>query len=104
MPPRRRTVIVDPSAQNTIDEFTQTSSLFEAMYEGIEWVLAHNPSVGEAVEFFPDWWHMAAPEWPSGLVAGLPVVWVLYKFDDNEVVIYDFKAVPASPPQDSEEE
>ncbi|MFN3521005.1 MAG: hypothetical protein ACK4YQ_02060 [Phenylobacterium sp.] len=81
-----RTVIHELDVSVLVDALTERHPRFAEVWEGIEWLLARTPDLkgsarregAENIRIHP----FAGDE-----LAGTPDVWVVYKFDDNEVVI-----------------
>lgn len=64
---------------------------FDDAMDGLEWLLARSPDRGLVLKV--DGRDTRIYVQASGDVMGVPEIWVVYSFDENEVVILNLKAV-----------
>jgi len=88
--PTYRTVILDQSVQEFVDEQVQVANRFEDQWNGIEWLLARSPHIGLPRDRNNPTTNVlyvvAANE-----TAGTNEVWLLYSYTDSEVAIQGIK-------------
>lgn len=83
---RARTVVLPPAMQAVHDEYRRGIARFDEAYMALEWRLARAPDHTGAAALHPGWrTHVQAAD----MDAGTPEIWVLYSFDDREVIIRD---------------
>lgn len=87
---RARTVVLEPAAEASSDEAKRQFRRFEDAWEGVEWLLARSPDRG-AMYLGAD--KETRHYVQSSGATDVPFIWVVYTFDDDEVVVLDLKVV-----------
>lgn len=84
-----RTVRLEHTAQLSLDSDVAQYRRFDEVYRGMEWLLSNDPMQGDPIG---DGFRLCSrgSQWAS-----TPDILVAYTFTDDEVVIYDIKAVPS---------
>lgn len=92
--PTYRTVVLDARAQEFVDSNSSPGSRFDDQWRGIEWLLCRKPDLG-----LPR--HKNVPTKflllvvASNEIANTREVWVLYSYDDNNVIVHAIAFGPA---------
>ena len=94
-----RTVVHELDVSALVDVLTERHDRFVEVWQGIEWILARTPDLKgsarrEGVE------NVRIYVFAGDELAGTPDVWVVYKFDDNEVIILGV-TVPDGEPEET---
>ncbi len=77
-----RTIICNDSTNDCIDKFEKSLHRFADAFNALQWLLCRNPDIGH--HLYDGWYlYVQAPD----LLAGTPEIWVLYKFNEDEVSI-----------------
>jgi len=81
-----RTVVHELDVSALVDNLKELYPRFEEVWDGIEWILARTPDLkGSARREGLD--NIRTYVFAGDELAATPDVWVVYKFDDNEVTI-----------------
>lgn len=90
-----RTIVLQPSASKACDSFNKEFDRFEEAFDGLQWLLTRNPDKGRRRSTGDIQWHVyvQAPD----ILAKTPEIWVLYRYDEDEVVIEALNAKAFDP-------
>ena len=80
---RCRTVILENGAQVAVDSYKKSLNRFADSFDALEWLLARSPKNGEVLGGGYYLYVQGADE-----IAETSEIWVLYKFNIDEVTIY----------------
>lgn len=89
-----RTVILSQEAQRTHDDALTAFPRFDEAYQGLEWRIARSPAQGakgrysEALGVY-----VCLVVQEGNWIAETPEIWVLYTFDDQEVLIHNLNVI-----------
>ncbi|KQU87538.1 hypothetical protein ASD12_08480 [Mesorhizobium sp. Root102] len=92
-------MVLDKRAQDFVDEHSVPGNRFEDQWHGIEWLICRKPEKGLPRH----------PQEPSKFLllvvtgydlAGTKEVWVLYSYDDSDVVVHAVTFAPNKPETD----
>ena len=95
---RLRTIIQEDAAQRAADLFEEQFPRFDEAWHGLTWLLARNPDRGLSRTIEGREYRLYVQAGDD--LAGTPELWVLFSYDENEVVIYGLNAV-APPAEES---
>lgn len=85
-----RTVVLDDEAEAFVRAQEHQGSRFEDQWQGIEWLLARKPEYGSS-RFPEEPCSYLVYVFPGDDLASTQELWVLYSYDQNEVVIHSVK-------------
>jgi hypothetical protein len=83
-----RTVIEEHEPQRLRDEITRQFPRTEDAWLGLEWLIARRPDSGTEIGLGPN---VRLHKQQEVAIAGVPMITVLYKYDDNCVRILEAK-------------
>ena len=84
---RFRTIVLDPRAQLFVDENSATGARFNEHWDGIVWLLCRTPNISiPRSRQEPKRFLLLVSEGAG--FAGTRDVWILYSYDDQEVVVH----------------
>lgn len=87
-----RTVVEETDVSPLIDHFTRQFPRFDEAWVGLQWLLARNPRPQGCAAREVDGVYYSVYVAAGDEVAGTPDIWILYTFDNAEVVIVDVSA------------
>lgn len=90
---RYRTVVESAAATASVDKFSDEFDRFDQAWEGVKWRLSHKPEIGKRGEY--SGLQFCLYNFAGDTIAGTPEIWVVYSYDDDEVLIERVHAVHA---------
>lgn len=86
-----RTVVEEPDAEASVEKLKRRFDRFSDQWEGLKWLLARKPN-DIALKATLEGTVYCLAHRKGHEVFGIPEIAVLYKYDDNEVVVFDVMA------------
>ena len=88
-----RTVAEEYHVSSKLDEHMEEYPHVGQVWEGVKWMLSRKPEEGMSLRELsrPDLYLFNSSNPPAPTNSKLPIITVLYKFDDKKVTIIDIK-------------
>lgn len=81
-----RSVVEDKKTEHKIDKNKGKYSRLEDIWEGLKWLLARSPELGEPLPGKEGLYVYKTPQWKT---KGAAMITALYSYSDDKVVIHD---------------
>src|ERR1700681_2524513 len=98
-----RAVIILPEAQAEIKEAQAKFDRINEAIEGLTWLLARNPSPTGSFPTVLKNVHFTMYGWEGAVDTGMPDMWVVYAFDDDQVQVHGINAMEPAPDAEEDE-
>lgn len=87
---RLLTIVLQPAAQEAADRYLGVLHRFGDAWDALQWLLARMPEQGLVQEVGGTSFRLYAQA--SDPLARTPEIWIVFSFNDTEVVVYDLFA------------
>ncbi len=93
---RLRIIKSTPETQNSIAQYREVFARFNDMWAGLQWLLARNPEpIGDCYTTTLGETEYLLFGRDGDFAAGIPDIWVMYTYTDDEILIHDLFACEA---------
>ena len=90
-----RSVVLQPTAQTAIDDYTKNLHRFDEAYVGLEWLIVRTPERGAYQEVHGRQFRVYVQSGDE--LAETPDIWIVYEVTETEIIVHDIKAKEHTP-------
>lgn len=98
---RLRSIVLEDDAAVEIDAANEDFARFAEAWEGICWLLARDPEPKESFKTAYSGSVYTLYGVKGDKTAGTPDMWLVYQYDDDEVVIHGVNAIEPADPEEA---
>lgn len=99
---RLRTIVLEDDAAGEVDAANSQFARFAEAWEGLTWLLARDPEPNESFKTAYNGVVFMLYGVKGDRAADIPDMWLVYQYNDDEVVIHGVNAIEAGDPEAEE--